>query len=152
MNVLAVCELLGEGVQIGSVPHGAAIVNRLNSVTATESIFNEGMTGKDILKRLGDIAEDDKEFFTKMVVLAPIEISEFVDGIAKLRLVVNDQMSVSDKRYEDYVVYFLFLTFIVCVVEVMRYIFLVTANGDNVTGAMVDVTKYIFEYITNDDI
>lgn len=148
MNVLAVCELLGEGIQIGSVAHGAAIVSRLNSVIVTEPFFDEGMTGKDMLKRLQDISEDDKEFFTKMAVLAPIEISEFVDGIAKLRLVVNDQMSVSDKRYEDYVVYFLFLTFIVCVVEVMRYVFLVTANGGNVTGAMVDVAKYIFEYIT----
>ena len=148
MNVLAVCELLGEGIQIGSVAHGAAIVSRLNSVIVTEPFFDEGMTGKDMLKCLQDISEDDKEFFTKMAVLAPIEISEFVDGIAKLRLVVNDLMSVSDKRYEDYVVYFLFLTFIVCVVEVMRYVFLVTANGGNVTGAMVDVTKYIFDYIT----
>lgn len=148
MNVLAVCELLGEGIQIGSVAHGAAIVSRLNSVIVTEPFFDEGMTGKDMLKRLQDISEDDKEFFTKMAVLAPIEISEFVDGIAKLRLVVNDQMSASDKRYEDYVVYFLFLTFIICVVEVMRYIFLVTANGDNVTGAMVDVAKYIFDYVT----
>ena len=147
MNVLAVCELLGEGIQIGSVAHGAAIVSRLNSVIVTEPFFDEGMTGKDMLKRLQDISEDDKEFFTKMAVLAPIEISEFVDGIAKLRLVVNDQMSVSDKRYEDYVVYFLFLTFIVCVVEVMRYVFLVTANGGNVTGAMVDVAKYIFGYL-----
>lgn len=144
MNVLAVCELLGEGVQIGSVPHGAVIVSRLNSVIIAEPFFNEGMTGKDMLKRLEDISQDDKDFFVKMVVLAPIEISEFVDGIAKLRLVVNDQMSASDKRYEDYVVYFLFLTFIICVVEVMRYIFLVTANGDDVTGAMVDVAKYIF--------
>ena len=148
MNVLAVCELLGEGVQIGSVPHGATIVNRLNSVTATESIFNEGMTGKDILKRLGDISEDDKEFFIKMAVLAPIEISEFVDGIAKLRLVVNDQKSIADKHYEDYILYFLFLTFIICVVEVMRYIFLVTTNGDDVSGAMVDAAKYIFDHIT----
>lgn len=148
MNVLAVCELLGEGIQIGSVAHGAAIVSRLNSVIVTEPFFDEGMTGKDMLKRLQDISEDDKEFFTKMAVLAPIEISEFVDGIAKLRLVVNDQMSVSDKRYEDYVVYFLFLTFIVCVVEVMRYVFLVTANGGNVTGAMVDAAKYIFDHIT----
>lgn len=148
MNVLAVCELLGEGVQIGSVPHGATIVNRLNSVTATESIFNEGMTGKDILKRLGDIAEDDRVFFIKMAVLAPIEISEFVDGIAKLRLVVNDQKSIADKHYEDYILYFLFLTFIICVVEVMRYIFLVTTNGDDVSGAMVDAAKYIFDHIT----
>lgn len=148
MNILAVCELLGEGIQIGSVAHGTAIVSRLNSVIVTEPFFDEGMTGKDMLKCLQDISEDDKEFFTKMAVLAPIEISEFVDGIAKLRLVVNDQMSVSDKRYEDYVVYFLFLTFIICVVEVMRYIFLVTANGDDVTGAMVDVAKYIFDYIT----
>ena len=148
MNILAVCELLGEGIQIGSVAHGAAIVSRLNSVIVTEPFFDEGMTGKDILKRLQDISEDDKEFFTKMAVLAPVEISEFVDGIAKLRLVVIDQMSISDKHYEDYVVYFLFLTFIVCVVEVMRYVFLVTANGGNVTGAMADVAKYIFEYIT----
>lgn len=148
MNVLAVCELLGEGVQIGSVPHGATIVNRLNSVTATESIFNEGMTGKDILKRLGDIAEDDRVFFIRMAILAPLEISEFVDGIAKLRLVVNDQKSIADKHYEDYILYFLFLTFIICVVEVMRYIFLVTTNGDDVSGAMVDAAKYIFDHIT----
>lgn len=148
MNVLAVCELLGEGVQIGSVPHGATIVNRLNSVTATESIFNEGMTGKDILKRLGDISEDDRGFFTRMAILAPIEISEFVDGVAKLRLVVNDQKSIADKHYEDYILYFLFLTFIICVVEVMRYIFLVTTNGDDVSGAMVDAAKYIFDHIT----
>ena len=148
MNVLAVCELLGEGVQIGSVAHGAAIVSRLNSVIVTEPFFDEGMTGKDMLKRLQDISEDDKEFFTKMAVLAPIEISEFVDGIAKLRLVVNDQKSIADKHYEDYILYFLFLTFIICVVEVMRYIFLVTTNGDDVSGAMVDVTKYIFDYIT----
>lgn len=148
MNVLAVCELLGEGVQIGSVPHGTDIVSRLNSVTAAESIFNEGMTGKDILKRLNDISENDKDSFIKMVVLAPIEISEFVDGIAKLRLVVNDQKSIADKHYEDYILYFLFLTFIICVVEVMRYIFLVTTNGDDVSGAMVDAAKYIFDHIT----
>ena len=131
MNVLAVCELLGEGVQIGSVPHGTAIVGRLNSVIIVEPFFDEGMTGKDMLKRLEDISEDDKEFFIKMAVLAPIEISEFVDGIAKLRLVVNDQKSIADKHYEDYILYFLFLTFIICVVEVMRYIFLVTTNGDD---------------------
>lgn len=148
MNILAVCELLGEGVQIGSVPHGAAIVNRLNSVIIVEPFFDEGMTGKDMLKRLEDISEDDKEFFIKMAVLAPIEISEFVDGIAKLRLVVNDQKSIADKHYEDYILYFLFLTFIICVVEVMRYIFLVTTNGDDVSGAMVDAAKYIFDHIT----
>ena len=148
MNVLAVCELLGEGVQIGSVPHGAAIVNRLNSVIIVEPFFDEGMTGKDMLKRLGDISEDDKEFFIRMAILAPLEISEFVDGVAKLRLVVDDQKSIMDKHYEDYIFYFLFLTFIICVVEVMRYIFLVTANGDDVSGAMVDVTKYIFDYVT----
>lgn len=148
MNVLAVCELLGEGIQIGSVAHGAAIVSRLNSVIVTEPFFDEGMTGKDVLKRLQDISEDDKEFFTKMAVLAPIEISEFVDGIAKLRLVVNDQKSIADKHYEDYILYFLFLTFIICVVEVMRYIFLVTTNGDDVSGAMVDAAKYIFDHIT----
>ncbi len=148
MNVLAVCELLGEGVQIGSVPHGSTIVNRLNSVTATESIFNEGMTGKDILKRLDDIAEDDRVFFTRMAILAPIEISEFVDGVAKIRLVISDQRSISDKHYEDYIFYFLFLTLIICGVEMMRYIFLITINGDNVTGAMVDAAKYIFDHIT----
>lgn len=148
MNVLAVCELLGEGIQIGSVAHGATIVNRLNSVIMTEPFFNEGMTGKDMLKRLGDISEDDKEFFIRMAILAPLEISEFVDGVAKLRLVVDDQKSIMDKHYEDYIFYFLFLTFIICVVEVMRYIFLVTTNGDDVTGAMVDVTKYIFDYVT----
>lgn len=148
MNVLAVCELLGEGVQIGSVPHGAVIVSRLNSVIIAEPFFNEGMTGKDMLKRLEDISENDKEFFIKMAVLAPIEISDFVDGVAKLRLVVNDQKSIVDKHYEDYILYFLFLTFIICVVEVMRYVFLVTTNGDDVTGAMVDVAKYIFDYIT----
>ena len=148
MNVLAVCELLGEGVQIGSVPHGTAIVGRLNSVTAAESIFNEGMTGKDILKRLDDISENDKDFFIKMVVLAPIEISEFVDGVAKLRLVISDQKSIVDKHYDDYILYFLLLTFIICVVEVMRYVFLVTINGNSVTGAMVDAVKYIFDYIT----
>lgn len=148
MNVLAVCELLGEGVQIGSVPHGTDIVGRLNSVTAAESIFNEGMTGKDILKRLNDISENDKDFFIKMVVLAPIEISEFVDGVAKLRLVISDQKSIVDKHYDDYILYFLLLTVIICVVEVMRYIFLVTTNGNSVTGAMVDAVKYIFDYIT----
>lgn len=149
MNVLAVCELLGEGVQIGSVPHGTAIVDRLNSVTAAESIFNEGMTGKDILKRLNDISEDDREFFTRMAILAPIEISEFVDGVAKLRLVISDQKSIADKHYDDYVLYFLLLTFIICVIEVMRYVFLVTTNGDDVTGAMVDVVKYIFISLFN---
>lgn len=148
MNVLAVCELLGEGVQIGSVPHGSTIVSRLNSVIVTEPFFDEGMTGKDMLKRLGDISEDDKEFFIRMAILAPLEISEFVDGVAKLRLVVNDQRSINDKHYEDYILYFLFLTFIICVVEVMRYIFLVTTNGDDVSGAMVDVAKYIFDYLT----
>lgn len=148
MNVLAVCELLGEGVQIGSVPHGTDIVGRLNSVTAAESIFNEGMTGKDMLKRLEDISQEDKDLFIKMVVLAPIEISEFVDGIAKLRLVISDQKSIADKHYDDYVLYFLLLTFIICVVEVMRYIFLVTTNGNSVTGAMVDAAKYIFDHIT----
>ena len=147
MNVLAVCELLGEGVQIGSVPHGAAIVNRLNSVIMTEPFFDEGMTGKDMLKRLGDISEDDRVFFTRMAILAPIEISEFVDGVAKLRLVVDDQKSIVYKHYEDYIFYFLFLTFIICVVEIMRYIFLVTANGDDVSGAMVDVAKYLFGYL-----
>jgi hypothetical protein len=148
MNVLAVCELLGEGVQIGSVPHGTDIVDRLNSVTAAESIFNEGMTGKDMLKRLEDISQEDKDLFIKMVVLAPIEISEFVDGIAKLRLVISDQKSIADKHYDDYVLYFLLLTFIIWVVEVMRYVFLVTTNGDSVVGAMVDVVKYIFDHIT----
>lgn len=149
MNVLAVCELLGEGVQIGSVPHGTAIVDRLNSVTAAESIFNEGMTGKDILKRLNDISEDDREFFTRMAILAPIEISEFVDGVAKLRLVISGQKSIADKHYDYYVLYFLLLTFIICIVEVMRYVFLVTTNGDDVTGAMVDVAKYIFISLFN---
>lgn len=148
MNILAVCELLGEGVQIGSVPHGSTIVNRLNSVTVTEPIFNEGMTGKDMLKRLGDISQEDKDLFIKMVVLAPIEISEFVDGVAKLRLVIRDQKSIADKHYGDYVLYFLLLTFIICIVEVMRYVFLVTTNGDDVTGAMVDAAKYIFDHIT----
>lgn len=148
MNILAVCELLGEGVQICSVPHGAAIVGRLNSVTAAESIFSECMTGKDILKRLEDISQEDKDLFIKMAVLAPIEISEFVDGVAKLRLVISDQKSIADKHYDDYVLYFLLLSFIICIVEVMRYVFLVTTNGDNVSGAMVDVTKYIFDHIT----
>ncbi len=148
MNVLAVCELLGEGVQIGSVPHGATIVNRLNSVIMTEPFFHKGMTGKDTLKRLGDISEDDKEFFIRMAILAPLEISEFVDAIAKLRLVISDQKSIADKHYDDYVLYFLLLTFIICVVEVMRYIFLVTTNGNSVTGAMVDAAKYIFDHIT----
>ncbi len=148
MNVLAVCELLGEGVQIGSVPHGSTIVNRLNSVTVTEPIFNEGMTGKDMLKRLGDISEDNRELFTRMAILAPIEISEFVDGVAKIRLVISDQRSIVYKHYEDYIFYFLFLTLIICGVEIMRYIFLVTTNGDDVSGAMVDAAKYIFDHIT----
>lgn len=148
MNVLAVCELLGDGVQIGSVPHGAAIISRLNSVIMTEPFFNEGMTGKDMLKRLGDISEHDKEFFIRMAILAPLEISEFVDGVAKLRLVVNDQRSINDKHYEDYILYFLLLTFIICVVEVMRYRFLVTTNGDYVSSTMVDLAKYIFDHIT----
>ena len=148
MNILAVCEILGEGVQMGSVPHGTAIVGRLNSVTAAESIFNEGMTGKDMLKRLEDISQEDREFFTRMAILAPIEISEFVDGVAKIRLVIKDQRSINDKHYDDYILYFLLLTIIICVVEVMRYIFLVTTNGDSVAGAMVNAVKYIFDHIT----
>lgn len=78
----------------------------------------------------------------------PIEISEFVDGIAKLRLVISDQKSIADKHCDDYVLYFLLLTFIICVVEVMRYVFLVTTNDDSVVGAMADAVKYIFDYIT----
>lgn len=147
MNIIAVCELLGDNIQISSVRFGAHVIHRVNMELPVAQHLTETLTGAEIREKLDVLAPQLRNGLYGKAMLSPLEISEFVDDIAQLRKIVTSQHVEEDRIVETYLGYVMLVIFIVAIAHAMQYVFVVTSNEDVLTGQMVSAMKYLFSYI-----
>lgn len=147
MNIIAVCGLLGDTIQISSVKYGLHVVQRVNLELPLANHLTETLTGSEIQDLLNHLPAPLRNNIYSKAVLSPTEASAFVDNVAQLRQMVSIGHVDDDRMVESYLGYAMLAMFVVAVARAMQYVFVVTSNDDVLTGQMVSAIKYLFSYI-----
>ena len=146
MNIVAVCGLLGDTIQISSVKYGLHVVQRVNLELPLADHLTETLTGSEIQDLLNHLPAPLRNNIYSKAVLSPTEVSAFVDNVAQLRQMVSISHVDDDRMVESYLGYAMLAMFVVAVVVAMQYVFVVTSNDGELTGHMVVAVKYVFRY------
>lgn len=146
MNIIAVCGLLGDTIQISSVKYGLHVVQRVNLELPLADHLTETLTGSEIQDLLNHLPALLRNNIYSKAVLSPTEVSAFVDNVAQLRQMVSISHVDDDRMVESYLGYAMLAMFVVAVARAMQYVFVVTSNDDELTGHMVVAVKYVFRY------
>lgn len=146
MNIIAVCGLLGDTIQISSVKYGLHVVQRVNLELPLANHLTETLTGSEIHELLDHLPAPLRNSVYSKAVLSPTEVSAFVDNVAQLRQMVSISHVEDDRMVESYLGYAMLAMFVVAVARAMQYVFVVTSNDDVLTGHMVVAVKYMFSY------
>ena len=146
MNIIAVCGLLGDTIQISSVKYGLHVVQRVNLELPLANHLTETLTGSEIHELLDHLPAALRNNIYSKAVLSPTEVSAFVDNVAQLRQMVSISHVDDDRMVESYLGYATIAMFVVAVARAMQYVFVVTSNDNELTGHMVVAVKYVFRY------
>lgn len=146
MNIIAVCGLLGDTIQISSVKYGLHVVQRVNLELPLASHLTETLTGSEIHELLDRLPSPLRNNIYSKAVLSPTEVSAFVDNVAQLRQMVSISHVDDDRMVESYLGYAMLAMFVVVIARAMQYVFVVASNDGELSGHMVVAVKYVFRY------
>lgn len=146
MNIIAVCGLLGDTIQISSVKYGLHVVQRVNLELPLASHLTETLTGSEIHELLDRLPSPLRNNVYGKAVLSPTEVSAFVDNVAQLRQMVSISHVDDDRMVESYLGYAMLAMFVVAIARAMQYVFVVASNDGELSGHMVVAVKYMFSY------